>query len=227
MILSIISRIHDIYNNNINFVVRKIIFFIISLLFLVSETAAQRNGSNSSFISVYIGDLSILSENFTDFYDSKNDLTFGIGFGIPISRSFTLDASISYYKKKTDFTIPLELNSNFNSELQQFIYNAGIQFHLLPNRIIGLSFLFGFNYATINEERRDENEDLIYDLNSNGNLGIYGGANFEINFGKSPVALHGDVKYTYAWDTILEYADTYREIRYTGGIKLYLANRWR
>ena len=206
---------------------RNISILIIALLFFSSQFQAQGSGTNSSFISVFIGDLSVLSENFTDYYDSKNDLTFGIGFGIPISRSFTFDASISYYRKKSDFVPPLEIDPIFSSELQQLIYNAGLQVHLLPNKIIGLSFLFGFNYATINEERWDSTEKTIYDLSSSGNLGIYGGANFEISFGRTPIALHGDVKYTYAWDTVLEFADTYREIKYSGGIKLYLANRWK
>ena len=206
---------------------RTISILVIALFFITSPTLAQGSGSNSSFISIYVGDLSVLSENFTDYYDSKNNLTFGIGFGIPISRSFTFDASISYYHKKSDFPETLEITSISSSELQQLIYNAGLQVHLLPNKIIGLSFLFGFNYATINEERRDIDENLIYDLSSSGNLGIYGGANFEISFGRSPLALHGDVKYTYAWDTVFEFADTYREIKYSGGIKLYLANRWK
>ena len=206
---------------------RKILSVFIFLFLVASVSSAQRRSKESSFISVYVGDLSILSEGFTDYYDSKNDITFGIGFGIPLSRSFSLDASVSYYRKKSEYSPPLELNSITSAELQQMIYNAGLQVHLLPNKIIGLSFLFGFNYATINEERKNQDEDLIYDLSSSSNLGIYGGANFEISLGRSPVALHGDVKYTYAWDTVFEFAKDYREIRYTGGIKLYLANRWR
>ena len=205
----------------------KLLIIALSLLTFCINSLAQQSDDKAAFISVYVGDLSILSENFNDYYGSKNELTFGLGFGIPISRSLTFDASVSYYHKKVNFSPPLNLNSIVESELKQLIYNAGLQVHLLPNRIIGLSFLFGFNYATINEERKDDDDIIQYDLEGNSNLGVYGGANFEINFGKSPLALHGDIKYTYSWDSLLEYEEDYRELKYTGGIKLYLADRWK
>lgn len=199
----------------------KFYLFVFPLIIL-----GQNSDSRSSFISLYIGDLTILSENFREHYGSKNDLTFGLGFGVPISHSITVDASISYFQKKKDFNPPINENSTARSNLEQFIYNAGLQLHLLPNRLIGLSFIFGINYATINEEWKNSDNITEYSLKDNGNLGVYGGANFEINLGRSPLAIHGDIKYTYCWDSILDYDENYRELKYMGGIKLYLAKKW-
>jgi hypothetical protein len=206
--------------------VKKFIPILIFVSVFYFEGFSQNSNSTSTFISVYIGDLSILSENFNSYYGSKNDLTFGLGFGIPLSNSLTFDASISYFQKKSNFSQMFNEEISNEFDLTQFIYNAGLQVHLLPNRIIGLSFLFGLNYATVNEERIINNV-IEYEFDGSGNLGVYGGANFEINFGRSPLALHGDIKYTYSWDSLLEYEEDYRELKYTGGIKVYLANRWR
>jgi hypothetical protein len=201
---------------------------IILILFaLTSLSWAQRSNSNSVFISFFAGDLSILSENFTDIYDSKNNLVLGLGFGIPLSGSITFDGSVFYYKKEADFTSADPMASLENALLKQIIFNAGFQYHLLPNRIVGLSFLCGANYALVNEEHVFSGDEPVYKLDGNGNLGLYGGANFEISFGKGPVALFGDVKYTYSWNPILEYDNTYRDIKYTGGLKLYLSQRWK
>ena len=205
---------------------KRIVFIFLFLSVYFIDSHCQNSEYKSSFISVYVGDLSILSENLNEYYGSKNDMTFGLGIGIPISRSLTFDASISYFQIKSNISPRLSEETSIESDLKQLIYNAGLQLHLLPNRIIGLSFLVGLNYATINEERVSDNI-LMYDLEGSGNLGVYGGANFEINFGRSPLALHGDIKYTYSWDSLLEYDEQYRELKYTGGIKVYLANRWK
>lgn len=205
----------------------KNIFYIFLISVTITNfTWAQKSYSNSVFISVFAGDMSILSQKFTDYYDSKNNAIFGIGFGIPLSGSISFDGSVSYYKKESEFNPEQELVYIRNAQLQQIIFNAGFQYHLLPNKLIGLSFLCGANYSMINEERVSSNDE-VYKLDGSGNLGLYGGANFEINLGRGPVALFGDVKYTYSWDPILDYGDSYREIKYSGGLKLYLSQRWR
>lgn len=197
------------------------------VLVITNVNFGQKSSSSSVFFTFFAGDLSILPEKFTKYYDSKNNIIFGAGFGIPLSGSITFDGSFSYYEKESKFT-PINTTIQIeNAFLKQYIFNAGFQYHLLPNRIIGLSFLCGANYAMVEEERIFNDTESDYKLEGNGNLGIYGGANFEISLGKGPVALYGDVKYTYSWDPILEYDDTYRDIKYTGGLKLYLSRKWR
>lgn len=184
---------------------------------------AQKSGSNAVFVSIFAGDLSILSPNFTEYYDAKNNIIFGIGFGIPLSGSITFDGSVSYYDKES---ANQKIISFDNTSLRQIIFNAGFQYQLLPNRIIGLAFLCGANYSMINEERTLADKE-VYKLDGSGNIGLYGGANFEISLGRGPVALFGDVKYTYSWNPLLEYDDSYREIKYSGGLKMYLSQRWK
>ncbi len=197
------------------------------LLSLSGLTSGQRYASNTPYISFFAGDLSIQSEKFTEFYNSKNDLVYGIGFGIPINNSITIDASASYFQKNANYTSELE-SEFFNSAIiKQLIFNTGVQINLMPNRIIGLSFLGGLNYAMIDEEKKDHEGKFISEVEDWGNLGIYLGADFELGLGKVPIAIFGDAKYTYSWNPVLDYEDDYRDLKYTAGLKLYLKRRWR
>lgn len=201
---------------------------LFALLFtLTGFTFGQRYASNSSYISFFAGDLSIQSEKFTEFYESKNDLVYGIGFGIPVSSSITIDASASYFQKSANYTFDNDSELLNSIILKQLIFNTGVQVNLMPNRIIGLSFLGGLNYAMIDEEKKDHEGKFIDDIEEWGNFGIYLGADFELSLGKGPIAIFGDAKYTFSWNPVLEYEDTYRDLKYTAGLKLYLKPRWR
>lgn len=200
--------------------------FVILLILFSVNIFGQRSNSKSSFISLFVGDLSILSENFVDVYQDKNDLTFGLGVGIPISTKISIDVSASYFNKKfiNDNEI---LTIDFKkAEIKQLIFNAGFQYHLLPKKIIGLTLLLGANYSMVDEEWVNDVNEFIYEYESEGNFGFYGGANLELNLGYSPVALFSEVKYTYSAKPVIEYLDTYREIKFLGGLKVYLADRW-
>jgi hypothetical protein len=205
--------------------VQKLPKFLFLILLTTSLTFGQKKSSNASFISFFAGDLSIQSEKFLDYYDSKNDLTFGIGFGFPLSNAISTDVSVSYFEKKSTYIAGL--NNNASALLKQLILNAGFQVHLLPNRIVGLSFLGGVNYSLIDEERKSQDGEFVYEIEDEGNFGVYGGANLELSLGRAPIAIFADAKYTYSWNPVLEYADTYREVKYTVGIKLYLTSRWK
>ena len=122
---------------------------------LTGFTFGQRYASNSPYISFFAGDLSIHSEKFTEFYESKNDLVYGIGFGIPVSNSISIDASASYFQKSANYTFDTDFELLNSIILKQLIFNTGVQINLMPNRIIGLSFLGGLNYAMIDEEKKD------------------------------------------------------------------------
>lgn len=204
---------------------KKIILFAV-IIFTSNFGLAQRLITNTTYVSVYAGDLAILSENFLNSYGSKNELAFGLGFGVPLSESYTLNLSATYFSKNSNFAELNEFAPPLNSSLKQIIFNTGLQIHLLPNRIIGLSLLGGMTYSIIDEEKKTQTDQVFSQISESGNFGLYGGANFEISFGRSPLALFGDVKYSYSWNPILEYEDTYREVRYTGGLKLYLSQRW-
>lgn len=205
-------------------------YYLIFAVFLFSITRfnfGQRYLSNSPSISLFAGDLSIHSQKFAEFYKTQNDLVYGLGFGIPVSNVITLDASASYFKKSANYKLEPDSELFNNAIIKQLIFNTGVQVNLMPNRIIGLSFLGGLNYSMIDEEKRDHGGKIIDDIEDWGNLGIYLGADFELSLGKNPVAIFGNAKYTYSWNTILEYEENYRELKYTAGLKLYLKKRWR
>lgn len=197
------------------------------IVFVSNIGLAQRLNTNVTYVSIYAGDLAILSENFLNSYGSKNELAFGVDFGLPLSSSSTFNISATYFSKNSNLADLNEFEPSVNSSLEQIIFNTGLQIHLLPNRIIGLSLLGGMTYSIIDEEKKMLTDQVVSQIESSGNFGVYGGANFEISFGRSPLALFGDVKYSYSWNPILEYEDTYREVRYTGGLKLYLSKRWK
>ena len=197
------------------------------LLSLAGSTFGQRYASNSPYVSFFAGDLSIQSEKFTEFYESKNDLVYGISFGIPVSNSINIDASASYFQKSANYTLDIDSELTNSIILKQLIFNTGVQINLMPNRIIGLSFLGGLNYAMIDEEKKDHEGKIIDDVEEWGNFGIYLGADFELSLGKGPVSIFGDAKYTYSWNPVLQYEDTYRDLKYTAGFKFYLKRRWR
>lgn len=199
------------------------------IILIVSATViyGQNLSSNSPNISFFGGDLSILSEKFTDYFDSKNDFIFGVGLGFPVSNSLTLDASVSYFRKKSNFDFENQLNFVKSAKLKQLIINAGVQLNLIPHRLVEFSFLAGFNYAFIDEERKSSDGSIIYQVTGDGNFGIYGGVEFELNLGHGPISLFGDAKYVYSWNPILNYAENYREIKYTAGLKLFFFDRWK
>ncbi len=141
---------------------------IFLLLLFPAFIFAQKSGSNAAFFSFFAGDLSIISENITKYYGSRNDLTYGVGLGVPLSRSLTLDCSASYYKKESRAPITEEKTDLSKSVLKQLILNAGLQLHLLPNRIVGLSFFFGGNYAFIDEERKGIDGNFVYEIEGRG-----------------------------------------------------------
>lgn len=131
---------------------------------LVSFTGisfGQRYASNSPSIMFFAGDLSIHSEKLAEFYESKNDLVYGIGFGIPVSNTLTLDASASYFQKSGNYSVDSESELLNSALLKQLIFNTGFQINLMPNRIIGLSFLGGLNYAMIDEEKKIQKGNLL------------------------------------------------------------------
>lgn len=204
---------------------KKVILFAI-IIVTSNLGLAQRLNTNVTYVSIYAGDLAILSENFLNSYGSKNELAFGLGFGLPLSNSYTFNISATYFSKNSNLALLNELEQPLSSSLEQIIFNTGLQIHLLPNRTIGLSLLGGMTYSIINEEKKMASGQAVSQIEDSGNFGLYGGANFEVSFGRSPLALFGDVKYSYSWNPVLEYEDTYREVRYTGGLKLYLSQRW-
>ncbi|MCW8850468.1 MAG: hypothetical protein OQJ81_10860 [Melioribacteraceae bacterium] len=201
---------------------------LLVLVYLFSNIGfAQRYSPNSVSLSVYAGDLAIVSEKFSTYYGSKNDFTFGVGFGIPLNNTWSITTSATYFHKKSNSTAENQFDPSQNSVLKQIIFNTGAQINLLPNRIVGLSFLAGVSYSLINESRKTSNGTTIAKIEGSGNLGLYGGAIFELSLGRSPFSFFGDAKYTYSWDPLLTYEDSYREIRFTGGLKIYLAKRWK
>jgi hypothetical protein len=205
-------------------------YYLICAVFLLSITVlnfGQRYHSNSPHISFFAGDLSIQSQKFAEFYETKNDLVYGIGFGIPVSNSITIDASASYFQKSSNYSVEPDSEFLNSAIIKQIIFNTGFQVNLMPNRIIGLSFLGGLNYAMIDEEKKDHDGNFLSEVEDWGNLGIYLGADFELCLGKGPISIFGDAKYTYSWNPILEYEETYRDLKYTAGLKLYLKRRWR
>jgi len=207
--------------------VQKVKLILIVLIVFSNSILSQRYTALAPHISLFGGDLSVLPDNFTNYYDSKNGFTFGIGIGVPISRSLTLDASVSYFEKQSNFNSQNQLNVVDNAILKQLIVNSGIQYHLLPHRIVGLTFLAGFNYSFVDEERKNSDGEFVYEVEGGGNLGVYGGVNFELSLGRGPIAVFGEGKYTYALNPILIYGDNYRELKYIAGLKLYFANRWK
>lgn len=206
---------------------RNLILLIIITLAFSNPSFGQKRIGNAPFVSLFAGDLSIQAEKFLDYYDSKNDFTFGLGLGIPLGNSLSFDLSALYFEKESTYLSATNLNSQENAILKQIILNAGFQVHLLPNRIVGFSFLAGANYAIVDEERTNEEGQFVYEIEGEGNIGIYGGANIELSLGHTPFALFADARYTYSWKPILEYDDSYRDLRYTAGLKLYLSNRWK
>jgi hypothetical protein len=204
----------------------KFIFLILISSFTLNSSFAQKLISNSAYITFYAGDLSILSEEFTEFYNSKNALIFGVGFGVPINNTLSIDASASYFQKKSNYTLPTDLNSLNSAILKQVIFSTGLKINFIPQRVFGLSFLSGIKYAYINEERKNAKGVYLHEIEGSGNLGVYIGAEFELSLGKGPVAIYGETKYSYSWNPILEFEDTYRELTYAAGIKIYFSKRW-
>ena len=205
---------------------RKVLLVVLFCL-LSQPGLAQRSNAEAISLSAYVGDLAILSEKFSEYYGSKNGFAFGVGIGVPLSTTLSLNTSATYFQKKSKLAEENQFDPIQNSTLKQIIFNTGLQINILPNRIVGLSLLAGFTYSLIDEKRKTPNGTIISKIDEGGNLGLYGGAIFELSLGRSPFSLFGDVKYTYAWDPLLTYENSYREIRFTGGLRIYLSKRWK
>ena len=205
---------------------KKVLLFVLLCLFS-NIGHAQSSSSNSVSLSAYVGDLAIISEKFSAYYGSKNDFTFGVRVGVPLTNTLSLNTSATYFQKKSNLALKNQFDPIQNSALKQIIFNTGVQINLLPNRIVGLSLLTGISYSLIDEQIKTPNGITISKIEGSGNLGLYGGAIFELSLGRSPFSIFGDVKYTYSWNPLLVYENSYREIRFTGGLKIYLAKRWK
>ena len=204
---------------------KKVLLIILYCLFS-QPGLAQSSSSKSISLSAYVGDLAILSEKFSKYYGSKNDFIFGVGIGVPLSTTLSLNTSATYFQMKSNLAEENQFNPIQNSVIKQIIFNTGLQINILPNRIVGLSLLAGLTYSLIDEKRKTTNGIIISKIDDGGNLGLYGGAMFELSLGRSPFSIFGDVKYTYVWDPLLIYENSYREIRFTGGLRIYLSRRW-
>jgi len=207
--------------------IKKYITIFPFLLIFTQINLGQKYISNAPYFTLFAGDLSILSEEIIEYYDSKNDLVFGVGFGVPVSNPISIDFSMSYFQKNSNYPSATDFDSFNSAVLKQIFANVGFAANLMPKRIIGLSLQTGLNYAYIDEEKTDPSGNYIEEEEGYGNLGVYVGADFELSLGKGPIAIFGDAKYTYSWKPLLRYGNTYRDLRYTAGLKIYLKRRWR
>ena len=81
----------------------------------------------------------------------------------------------------------------------------------------------GLTVAIIDEERKDKNGAFTYEIEGNGNLGIFVGGIIEVNLGNSPFSMNSELNYVYSWSPLLEYDETYKAINFIAGIRDYVA----
>jgi len=203
---------------------KKLHFLI--LILLSNILYAQNSANNSVSLSLFIGGLSIRSESFKNIYKSNTGLIFGGSLGIPISNKLTLDGSIQYYYKESSYLSAIDGGTRGNAILKQVVIFSGLQYIFFSKGIFLMSGLGGLSISLVDEERKDENGRFLYQTEGTGNFGIYGGLNFELSIGESPVSVYGNLKYLHSWNPVLEFDETYRALFYVGGIKLYFMNRW-
>ncbi|MCP5062201.1 MAG: hypothetical protein GY936_07050, partial [Ignavibacteriae bacterium] len=165
----------------------------------------------------------VLSENYDKYYDSKFGTIFGACLGIPVSSKINLFAKLSYFENEAIPTSDITSFREGTAILKQVLFNGGIQFKIITTRRVNLYLQSGLTAAIIDEERKDENGVFTYEIEGNGNLGIFVGGILEVNLGNSPFSMISEFNYIYSWSPLLEYDETYKAINFVAGLRYYLA----
>ena len=198
------------------------ITFLLSI-FLILNIFAQTKKINSGYISIHGGAYTVLSENYDKYYDSKFGTIFGASLGIPVCSKINLFAKLSYFENEAIPTSELTGVREGSAILKQVLFNGGMQYKMINTKRVNFYIQFGLTAAIIDEERKDENGAFTYEIEGNGNFGIFAGGIIEVNLGNSPFSMISEFNYIYSWSALLEYDDTYKAINFVAGLRYYLA----
>ncbi|MEE9431238.1 MAG: hypothetical protein V3V16_09370 [Melioribacteraceae bacterium] len=199
----------------------KLKYIVILLLSLVLNLFGQNGEKKSGYISIHAGAYTILSYNYNKYYDSKYGTIFGASLGIPLSSKIRLFSKISYFENNGIPTSDVTGLKEGTSILKQVLINGGMQFKIANSKVVNLYLQTGLTLAIIDEERKNKKGNFTYEIEGNGNLGIFIGSILEIKFGNSPFSITGEFNYIYSWSPLLEYDETYNAVSFVTGIRYY------
>lgn len=192
-------------------------------LFLITNIFAQSKKINSGYLSIHGGAYTVLSENYDKYYDSKFGTIFGASLGIPVSSKINLFAKLSYFKNEAIPTSDLTGIKEGSAILKQVLFNGGMQYKILRTSRVNLYLQTGLTVGIIDEERKNGKGAFTYEIEGNGNFGIFAGGIIEVNLGNSPFSMISEFNYIYSWSPLLEYDETYKAINFIAGLRYYLA----
>jgi len=196
---------------------------LLILFIIISNISAQSKVKNSGYLSIHGGAYTVLSENYDKYYERKFGTIFGLSLGVPVSSRINLFAKLSYFENESIPTSDLTNDKTKTSVLKQLLFNSGIQYKILNASRVNLYLQTGLTAAIIDEERKDEIGAFTYEIEGNGNFGIFAGGIIEINLWNSPVSILGEFNYVYSWSPLLEYDETFKAINFVVGLRYYLA----
>ncbi|MCB0730325.1 MAG: hypothetical protein KDC88_04765 [Ignavibacteriae bacterium] len=204
-------------------------FFLIFILLIIytENNSAQILKRKASYLSIYAGNLRVQSKNFQSIYGSSDGLILGISTGIATSNRITIQGAFSYFGKESSYFTKGNIIEENTAIFKQLIFNGGVQYHLIPQSIFNISLLTGITFSLIDEESKNAQSEFIYENEGFGNFGIYGGISSEVSLAKGPIALFGELKYLYSWNSMLANDDSYSALMATAGIRIYPSKRWR
>ena len=196
---------------------------LLLLLLSLTNIFAQTKKVNSGYILIHGGAYTVLSENYDKYYDSKFGTIFGASLGIPVSSKINLFAKLSYFENEAIPTSDLTGVREGSAILKQVLFNGGMQYKMINTKRVNFYIQSGLTAAIIDEERKNENGAFTYEIEGNGNFGIFAGGIIEVNLGNSPFSMISEFNYIYSWSPLLEYDETYKATNFVAGLRYYLA----
>lgn len=201
-------------------------FALMLFLFVGNQIFSQANNPNSGYFALHGGNYSIFSKNYQILYGSKPGFIIGSDLGISLSSKLSLAASVSYFQKEFEYIPDDNTELQENNILKQLILDVGIDINTFPQSIVDLYLQTGVTIAMIDEERKNTDGEFIYEIEGNGNFGVYAGGTLELNLGKSPISIFSSYRFYYSWKPLLTYNKTYSAHKIIFGLRLYFSDRW-
>ena len=198
--------------------------FLILLLFFVVDVSGQTLEHKRGFVSLHYGRYGVLSKNFTKYYETRFGYYFGGSLGIPVSPKLIIFGKASYFQKEgIPIYEPTGLREG-SAILKEGIIDFGVQIKLLQKEYVNLNFNSGFTIATIDEERFSPKGGFTFEIEGNGNFGIFIGGSLEILFHNLPFSFVNEINYIYSWKPLLTYEKTFQALSLSTGLRLYFGN---
>jgi hypothetical protein len=208
------------------------------VVFLLNvDLFSQTANSNKAFFSLDIGGTITAREDFDQVYSSKFGISYGAGFGIPLSSKLYIYGKATYFSKTgvpIFYTLTYDTTSGEfvktnerkegSASYSQWFFNPGLQYNFILSDEYTFAINGGFTFTRTDEEQKGLDGSTSIAKGS-GLLGYFGGIALEKNFIDSPFSIFAEAQYNFSRQNILNVIGNYGGTNLALGIHYYFKDR--